>query len=75
MLEDLREIPVINPLATELALYEMFGRIFRDNAESLSEILRKMTHALSIPCSEGRPSLERGPTIPTLLFAAAPKLL
>jgi len=49
MLEDFREIPVIDPLATVLALYEMLVHVFRGNAESLSEILREMTHALIDP--------------------------
>ena len=46
MFEDLREIPVIDPLATDLALYEMLGLIFRGNAKSLSKILREVAHGV-----------------------------
>jgi hypothetical protein len=38
MLHDLREIPVIDPFATLLALYEMFGLVFRGYGESRSKI-------------------------------------
>ena len=44
MLHDLREIPVIDPFATLLALYEMLGLVFRGNAESGSKISREVTH-------------------------------
>jgi hypothetical protein len=44
VLEDLREIPVIDPSATDQALYEMLGLVFRGSAESLSKILREVTH-------------------------------
>jgi hypothetical protein len=44
MLHDLREIPVIDPFATLLALYEMFGLVFRGNAESRSKISREVSH-------------------------------
>jgi hypothetical protein len=51
MLEDLKKIPVIDPLATDQALYEMLGLIFRGNAKSLSEILRQVTHCTIDPFS------------------------
>jgi len=44
MLQNLGEIPVIDPLATLLAPYEMPGLIFRDNAEARAKISRQVTH-------------------------------
>jgi hypothetical protein len=49
MLEDLREIPAINPLATDLAFYEMLGLIFRGKAEARSKISREVTHDATDP--------------------------
>jgi hypothetical protein len=49
MLHDLREIPVIDPFATLLALYEMLGLVFRGNAESGSKISREVTHGAIVP--------------------------
>jgi hypothetical protein len=49
MLHDFREIPVIDPFATLLALYEMLGPVFRDNAESLSKISWEVTHGAIDP--------------------------
>jgi hypothetical protein len=49
MLHDLREIPVIDPFATLLALYEMLGPVFRDNAESHSKISWEVTHGAIDP--------------------------
>jgi hypothetical protein len=45
VLENLGEIPGIDPLATGLALYEMLVLIFRSNAEARSKISREVTHA------------------------------
>jgi hypothetical protein len=60
MLHDLREIPVIDPFATLLALYEMLGLVFRGNAESGSKISREVTHGAIVPwASAGDASLVR----------------
>jgi hypothetical protein len=44
MLHDLSDIPVIDPFATLLALYEVLWLVFRGNAESGSKISREVTH-------------------------------
>jgi hypothetical protein len=44
MLQNLGEIPVIDPLATLLAFYEMLGLVFRNNAEARAKISREVTH-------------------------------
>jgi hypothetical protein len=48
MLEDFREISVIDPLTTDYALYEMLGFIFRGDAEALSNISREVAHSVSV---------------------------
>jgi hypothetical protein len=57
MPKDLREISVVNPFATLLALYEMLARIIRGDAESRSQISRKVTHGASSSSGVTLPSL------------------
>ena len=49
MLHDLREIPVIDPFATLLALYEMLGLVFRGKSEARSKISREVAHGAFDP--------------------------
>ena len=64
MLHDLREIPVIDPFATLLALYEMPRPVFRDNAESHSKISWEVTHGAIDPWAvwQGYPPTARVPS-------------
>jgi len=48
VLEDLRKISIIDPLATDYALYEMLRFIFRGDAEARSEISREVAHSVPV---------------------------
>jgi hypothetical protein len=48
VLEDLRKISIIDPLATDYALYEMLRSIFRGDAEARSEISREVAHSVPV---------------------------
>jgi hypothetical protein len=61
MLHDLREIPVIDPFATLLALNEMLGLVFRGNPESGSKISREVTHGAIVLWGMGG-KCDSGPT-------------
>jgi hypothetical protein len=79
MLQNSREIPGIDPLATLLASYEMLGLVFRNNAEARAKISREVTHGGIDPraCAGDAklvPRMARLPKRAFHLFAAWPGL-